>query len=125
MKQQHALIHVVQVYMLSACIQACQHDSQERDDRGAESEDKNIQPGSLAHSDAQLPENADEDDDDDDFRDVPDDTLAAVLLLKAQFPKLQGREVAPLVLRSQIYSVVKDRTIVDRQLDEMRCARHG
>ena len=68
----------------------------------------------------QLPENA-EDADDDDFGEVPDDTLAAVLLLRSQFPKLKQKDVPRVALRSQIYSVVKDRTIVDRQLDDLRC----
>ena len=58
--------------------------------------------------------------DDDDFGEVPDDTLAAVLLLKSHFPKLKQKDVPPVALRSQIYSVVKDRTIVDRQLDDLR-----
>lgn len=52
---------------------------------------------------------------------VPGDTLAALQLLRAQFPQLPGRPVAPLVLRSQVYSVVRDRTAVDRELDELRC----
>ena len=96
---------------------------QENEHLVAKSEEQNADSGCFAPGqDAQLPENVDEDDEDD-FRDAPNDTLAAVLLLKAQFPKLQGREVAPLVLRSQIYSIVKDRTIVDRQLDELRCAQ--
>ena len=68
----------------------------------------------------QLPENA-EDVDDDEFGDVPDDTLAAVLLLKSHFPKLKQKDVPLVALRSQIYSVVRDRTVVDRQLDDLRC----
>ena len=53
--------------------------------------------------------------------DLPGDALAALHLLRAQFPPLSGRPVAPLVLRSQVYSIVRDRTAVDRELDELRC----
>ena len=66
-----------------------------------------------------LPANAAEVDEDD-LSDLPNDTLAAVLLLRAQFPSGWSRDVPPLVLRSQIYSIVRDRTVVDRQLDELR-----
>lgn len=69
----------------------------------------------------EIPANAEETDEDD-LSDVPSDTLAAVLLLRSQFPYGWSRDVPPLVLRSQIYSIVMDRTIVDRQLDELRCA---
>ncbi len=68
-----------------------------------------------------LPANIEEVDEDD-FSNFPSDTLAAVLLLRAQFPSGWSRDVPPLVLRSQIYSIVKDRTVVDRQLDELRWA---
>ncbi|BDA45346.1 Serine/threonine-protein kinase 19 [Coccomyxa sp. Obi] len=68
---------------------------------------------------AEMPQNAEEVDDDD-FGELPNDTLAAVLALRAQFPSGWSRDVPPLVLKSQIYSIVKDRTIVDRQLDELR-----
>ena len=54
--------------------------------------------------------------------DLPGDALAALHLLRAQFPQLPGRPVAPLVLRSQVYSIVRDRTAADRELDELRCA---
>lgn len=70
---------------------------------------------------AELPQNA-EDADEDDLGELPNDTLAAVLALRAQFPSGWSRDVPPLVLKSQIYSIVKDRTIVDRQLDELRSA---
>jgi len=86
----------------------------------------NVHPAeaSDAPSSAQaieIPANAQESDEED-LSDIPSDTLAAVLLLRSQFPYGWSRDVPPLVLRSQIYSIVKDRTIVDRQLDELRCA---
>ena len=40
-------------------------------------------------------------------------------MLKSQFPKLEG-EVVPLLLKTQIYSMVKDRTEVDRTLNTLR-----
>ena len=74
----------------------------------------------ASESQQQLPENV-EDVNDDDLGEVPDDTMAAVLLLKSHFPKLKQKDVPPVALRSQIYSVVRDRTVVDRQLDDLRC----
>ncbi|CAD7700987.1 unnamed protein product [Ostreobium quekettii] len=58
--------------------------------------------------------------DDDGDADVPCDTLAAILLLKSQFPKFASAHVHPVVLKSQLYSIVTDRTIVDRELDSLR-----
>lgn len=81
-----------------------------------ESEDNCVQsPGFQGNEGPDLPENAD-----DDFEGLPNDTLAAVLLLRSHFPTVWSKDTAPLVLRSQVYSIVKDRTIVDRQLDELR-----
>mmetsp|Transcript_49530 Transcript_49530/g.94638 ORF Transcript_49530/g.94638 Transcript_49530/m.94638 type:complete len:316 (+) Transcript_49530:387-1334(+) len=54
---------------------------------------------------------------------VPSDTLVGLQVLKSQFPKLDKVEVVPLMLRSQLYSIVRDRTEVDRQLDQLRCRR--
>ena len=50
----------------------------------------------------------------DDF-DVPDDAVVALDLLRDQFPPTAGP--LPVAWVSQIYSLVKDRTAVDRQLD--------
>eukprot|EP00240_Pyramimonas_obovata_P014518 CAMPEP_0118940676 /NCGR_PEP_ID=MMETSP1169-20130426/32016_1 /TAXON_ID=36882 /ORGANISM="Pyramimonas obovata, Strain CCMP722" /LENGTH=188 /DNA_ID=CAMNT_0006885229 /DNA_START=74 /DNA_END=637 /DNA_ORIENTATION=+ len=49
----------------------------------------------------------------------PSDTEVALEVLKSQFPKLQG-EVVPLLLKTQIYSMVKNRTDVDRTLNSLR-----
>ncbi|KAK9830141.1 hypothetical protein WJX72_009964 [[Myrmecia] bisecta] len=56
--------------------------------------------------------------DDWDAADVPNDTMVALQLLRAQFPA--KATVEPVMLRSQLYTLVKDRTSVDRQLDELR-----
>ena len=83
---------------------------------------------------------------------APNDTLIALQLLRSQFPSkarvgifpipcwcmhcplwaipvqqanipLRVQEVVqPFMLRSQIYSLVDDRTLVDRELDDLRCA---
>ncbi len=72
----------------------------------------------------QLPENAQLDDEpaeDELTADaIPCDTLAATLLLKGQFPNLASKSVVPFALRSQLYTIVNDRTIVDRELDTLR-----
>ena len=48
---------------------------------------------------------------------VPNDTEAAILYLKALVPldKFEGK-IPAIILKHQIYCVVKDRTLVDRQL---------
>ena len=61
---------------------------------------------------------------------IPCDTLAAILLLKSQFPSLASKNTVPFALRSQLYTIVNDRTIVDRELDTLRyrsctTARHS
>ena len=86
-----------------------------------------LAPGGSPADDADAPEWL--------VTDLPGDALAALHLLRAQFPSLPGRPVAPLVLRSQVYSVVRDRTAADRELDELRhvvlrcaaalCVGHG
>jgi hypothetical protein len=55
-----------------------------------------------------------------DADDVPDDALVALQLLREQFPQSDGLAagVHPVILVSQIYSLVRDRTAVDRQLDK-------
>ena len=49
--------------------------------------------------------------------DLPSDTLATVLLLRNRFPK--ALPVCPIVIKSHIYSIVSDRTAVDRQLEQL------
>jgi len=48
---------------------------------------------------------------------VPSDTLATVMLLRNRFPA--SLPMCPLVVASHIYSIVSDRTSVDRQLEEL------
>ncbi|CAH3039248.1 unnamed protein product [Pocillopora meandrina] len=57
----------------------------------------------------------------DDFEfEVPSDTEAAILYLKALVPldKFEGK-IPAIILKHQIYCVVKDRTLVDRQLNTL------
>lgn len=51
---------------------------------------------------------------------VPSDTEAALLFLKALVPlnKFEGK-IPAIILKHQIYCVVKDRTLVDRQLNNL------
>ena len=51
---------------------------------------------------------------------LPSDALVAINYLRAQFPKDAG--VAPFCLKTQLYCVLTDRTITDRELDELRHA---
>ena len=56
--------------------------------------------------------------------DLPSDTEAALQLLQQQFPALASRDgqaTVPIVLQNQLYTVLNDRTLADRQLDELRC----
>lgn len=53
--------------------------------------------------------------------DVPNDTQAAVKYLASLFPRKLFNDVLPtIVLKHQLYSIVKDKTIVDRQLNELK-----
>ncbi|XP_059593949.1 uncharacterized protein LOC100260094 isoform X1 [Vitis vinifera] len=45
------------------------------------------------------------------------DTLVALRIMRAQFPQIEKVSVQPFILRSQLYSSVKDRTQVDRELE--------
>jgi serine/threonine-protein kinase 19 len=76
--------------------------------------------GQAAGEASNMPQFTAEESIDDELGDLPNDTLAAVLVLRSQFPHVWSKDTAPLALRSQIYSIVFDRTIVDRQLDELR-----
>jgi hypothetical protein len=54
-----------------------------------------------------------------DADEIPDDAVVALQLLREQFPPSAGAGgVYPVALVSQIYSLVPDRTAVDRQLDK-------
>ncbi|KAM4077389.1 hypothetical protein ACJW30_12G134800 [Castanea mollissima] len=48
------------------------------------------------------------------------DTLVALRMMRAQFPRIDKVSIQPFVLRSQLYSSVKDRTQVDRELELLR-----
>ncbi|KAK6785898.1 hypothetical protein RDI58_014423 [Solanum bulbocastanum] len=45
------------------------------------------------------------------------DTLVALRMMRAHFPRIEKVSVQPFILRSQLYSSVKDRTQVDRELE--------
>ncbi|KAH7288881.1 hypothetical protein KP509_31G048200 [Ceratopteris richardii] len=51
---------------------------------------------------------------------VPSDTAVALRMIHGQFPKIDKVSVPPFVLISQVYSIVKDRTLVDRELEVMK-----
>ncbi|DBA77677.1 TPA: hypothetical protein ACH3X2_008379 [Trebouxia sp. C0005] len=44
----------------------------------------------------------------------------ALQLLRSQYPAKAQEVIVPFMLRSQLYSLVDDRTLVDRELDELR-----
>lgn len=48
------------------------------------------------------------------------DTLLALQIMRAQFPQIPKVSVEPFMLKSQLYSSVKDRTQVDRELESLR-----
>ncbi|KAF7818438.1 serine/threonine-protein kinase 19 isoform X1 [Senna tora] len=48
------------------------------------------------------------------------DTLVALRIMRAQFPHIEKVSVQPFILKSQLYSSVKDRTQVDRELESLR-----
>ncbi|XP_073393180.1 uncharacterized protein [Physcomitrium patens] len=54
---------------------------------------------------------------------MPCDTKIALELMRSQFPKVEKSSVPPFVLRSQLYSSVNDRTLVDRELERMKLDR--
>ncbi|XP_011659234.1 serine/threonine-protein kinase 19 isoform X2 [Cucumis sativus] len=45
------------------------------------------------------------------------DTLAALHMMRAQFPTIDKVSIQPFILQSQLYSSLKDRTEVDRELE--------
>ncbi|KAG8389198.1 hypothetical protein BUALT_Bualt02G0204000 [Buddleja alternifolia] len=48
------------------------------------------------------------------------DTLVALRMMRAQFPHIEKISVQPFILRSQLYSSIRDRTQVDRELESLR-----
>eukprot|EP00245_Coleochaete_scutata_P004602 TRINITY_DN17349_c0_g1_i1.p1 TRINITY_DN17349_c0_g1~~TRINITY_DN17349_c0_g1_i1.p1 ORF type:complete len:243 (-),score=33.65 TRINITY_DN17349_c0_g1_i1:119-847(-) len=55
--------------------------------------------------------------------DLPCDTLVALNVIIAEFPKFSKVESRPFVLRTQLYNSINDRTIVDRELEDLRCKK--
>nr|XP_009597133.2 serine/threonine-protein kinase 19 [Nicotiana tomentosiformis] len=51
------------------------------------------------------------------------DTLVALRMMSAQFPRIEKVTIQPFILRSQLYSSLKDRTQVDRDLESLRRER--
>ncbi|XVF81003.1 hypothetical protein PTKIN_Ptkin15bG0121600 [Pterospermum kingtungense] len=45
------------------------------------------------------------------------DTLVALRIMRSQFPRIDKVGIQPFILQSQLYSSVKDRTQVDRELE--------
>ncbi|KAK9704816.1 hypothetical protein RND81_07G013100 [Saponaria officinalis] len=80
----------------------------------------------VAETESNSPlDNGESVDDDDDLLSLEksltfSDTLVALRMMRAQFPKLDKVSVLPFVLRSQLYSSVKDRTQVDRDLETLK-----
>lgn len=52
---------------------------------------------------------------------LPSDTKSALLFLKGLFPveKFEGR-LPPIIVKHQLYSVIKNRTLVDKELADLR-----
>ncbi|MBA0653059.1 hypothetical protein Goklo_020264 [Gossypium klotzschianum] len=48
------------------------------------------------------------------------DTNVALCMMRAQFPQIDKVAIQPFILQSQLYSSVKDRTQVDRELESLR-----
>lgn len=48
------------------------------------------------------------------------DTLVALQMMRSQFPNIEKVSVQPFILQSQLYSSVKDRTQVDRDLESLK-----
>ncbi|XP_078439928.1 serine/Threonine-kinase isoform X1 [Wolffia australiana] len=48
------------------------------------------------------------------------DTVMALRMMRAQFPKTNKVSVEPFILRSQLYSCIKNRTQVDRDLEALK-----
>ncbi|XP_024024671.1 serine/threonine-protein kinase 19 homolog isoform X2 [Morus notabilis] len=48
------------------------------------------------------------------------DTMVALRIMRAQFPQIDKVSIQPFILQSQLYSSVKDRTRVDRDLESLK-----
>ncbi|GAQ90379.1 hypothetical protein KFL_006330060 [Klebsormidium nitens] len=58
------------------------------------------------------------------LQEQPSDVLAAIQLLHSQFPKVRKKvDVLPVILRTQVYSIVKNRTDVDREAEVLKHRR--
>ncbi|XP_034931754.1 uncharacterized protein [Populus alba] len=51
------------------------------------------------------------------------DTMVALRIMRAQFPHIDKVSIQPFILHSQLYSSVKDRTQVDRELEVDRVVK--
>uniref|UniRef100_A0A1D1XG83 Serine/threonine-protein kinase 19 n=1 Tax=Anthurium amnicola TaxID=1678845 RepID=A0A1D1XG83_9ARAE len=51
------------------------------------------------------------------------DTVMALNMMRAQFPNIEKVSLQPFILRSQLYSSIKDRTQVDRELESLKKGR--
>ena len=50
---------------------------------------------------------------------LPSDTLAAIQVLKQEFPKYNNLAVIPVMLEHHIYSIITDRTAGMKELDQL------
>ncbi|CAI9107615.1 OLC1v1007010C1 [Oldenlandia corymbosa var. corymbosa] len=48
------------------------------------------------------------------------DTSVALQMMRSQFPRIDKVSIQPFILRSQLYSSIKDRTQVDRELENLK-----
>lgn len=51
---------------------------------------------------------------------LPCDTLAALWLLRREFPQKLLSQMMPFMLKTQLYTIVEDKTRVDKELDILR-----
>ncbi|XP_020269816.1 uncharacterized protein LOC109845039 isoform X2 [Asparagus officinalis] len=58
--------------------------------------------------------------DDDENNLTYSDTAIALQMMRSQFPKVEKVAIQPFILQSQLYSSVKDRTQVDRDLESLK-----
>jgi len=77
----------------------------------------------VENVEAELTENVEPEREDASEWSMPSDTKIALELMRSQFPKIEKASVQPFVLRSQLYSSVNDRTLVDRELEKLKLER--